>query len=118
MLKGKTGYPFLAAALLLAGCAAAVQTTSPDLTIAVPQAAGTQWTFTARTTWSDPVRISISVNGTPLSSVSEVSPGDIIGAYQGHAIQARCKTERSEGPYGKGSCYVYVDGTQTAILIL
>jgi len=116
MLMGKTRFPLLAA-LLLAGCA--TQTASPDLTVAVPSGAGAQWTFSAHTTWAQPVHISISINKTPLSSVSEISPGNILGIYQGHAIQAQCKTEWPEGAaYGTGSCYVYVDGAQTAILIL
>lgn len=114
---GKSRYPFLAAALLLAGCA--TQTASLDLTVAVPSAADAKWTFSAHTTWANPARISLTINGTPLTSASEVSPGNIIGAYQGHAIEARCKTELPEGAaYGTGSCYVYVDGTQIAILIL
>lgn len=108
---------FIAAALLLAGCA--TQTASPDVTIDVTSAAGAQWTFSARTIWGNPVRISIFINKTPLTSASEVSPGNIIGAYQGHAIRAQCTTQWSEGaPFGTGSCYVYVDGAQTAILIL
>lgn len=112
----KPRYPLLAA-LLLAGCA--TQTASPDLTTSVPSAANAQWTFTARTTWANPVRISISINGTPLTSASEITPGNIMGAYQGHAIRAQCTTEWPEGAaYGKGICYVYVDGSQTAILIL
>jgi hypothetical protein len=117
MLINKTRFPFLAVVLLLAGCA--TQTESPDLTTAVPTAANAQWTFSAHTTWGNPARISISINNTPLTSVSEVSPGNIIGAYQGHAIHAQCTTQWPEGaPYGTGSCYVYVDGAQTAILIL
>lgn len=118
MLNGKTRYPLLAAALLLAGCAS-TQTVSPDLTVAVGSAAGVNWTFKAHTTWAHPVHISLTVNGDPLAGVSEVSSGDIIGAYQGHAIRAQCKTDWPEGAaYGTGTCYVYVDGAQTAILIL
>lgn len=117
MLMDKPRYPSLAVVLLLAGCA--TQTASPDLTTSVPSAANAQWTFTARTTWAHPVRISLFINKTPLASASEVSPGNIIGVYQGHAIRAQCTTQWPEGaPYGKGSCYVYVDGAQTAILIL
>jgi len=113
----KTRYPFVAAALLLAGCA--TQTTSPDLTVAVSSARDAQWSFSAHTTWAKPVRISLFINKTPLSSAAEISPGNIIGAYQGHAIRADCKTEWTDGtPYGTGTCYVYVDGIQTAILIL
>lgn len=116
MLKGKLIY--LAAALLLAGCATR-ETASPDLTTTVASAAGAQWTFKAHTTWGNPVRISVSINGTPLGSASEVSPGNIIGAYQGHAIHAQCQTQWTEGAaFGSGSCYVFVDGVQTAILIL
>lgn len=119
MLMRKTPFPFLAVVLLLAGCASHPQTASPDLTTSVPSAAGAQWTFSARTTWGNPARISISINKTPLTSASEVSPGNIIGVYQGHAIRAACTTEWTEGaPYGTGSCYVYVDNAQTAILIL
>lgn len=117
MSMRKTRFPLLAVVLLLAGCA--TQTASPDLTVAVPGAADAQWKFSARTTWAHPVHVSISINNTPLTSASEVSPGNIIGAYQGHDIRAVCTTEWTEGaPYGTGSCYVYVDGAQTAILIL
>ena len=114
----RTRYLSIAVALLLAGCATA-QTTSPDLTVEVPSAANAQWTFSAHTRWVHPVHVTLSINNTPLSSASEVSPGDIIGAYQGHAIRAQCKTDWTEGtPFGTGTCYVYVDGVQTAILIL
>lgn len=109
---------FIAAALLLAGCAS-TQTTSPDLTVNIPLSGDTKWTFGARTTWADPVRVAISINGSPLTGVLEVSPGDIIGAYQGHTIRAQCKTEWTKTTaFGSGSCYIYVDGAQTAILIL
>jgi len=114
---GNARLQFLAAALLLAGCA--TQTVSPDLTVAVASAADAKWTFSAHTTWANPVHISLSINGTPLASASEISPGNIIGAYQGHAVRAQCKTELPQGaPYGTGSCYIYVDGAQAAILIL
>lgn len=115
---GRTRYPFLAAAVLLAGCAS-IQTASPDLTVAVGSAADAKWTFKAQTTWAHPVRISLTINGDPLAGASEINPGDIFGAYQGHAIRAQCKTDWPEGAaYGTGTCYIYVDGAQTAILIL
>ena len=119
MSMSKTRLLSLTAAFLLAGCASHPQTASPDLTTSVPTAGNAQWTFSARTTWGNPARISISINKTPLGSASEVSAGNIIGIYQGHAIRAQCTTQWTEGaPYGTGSCYVYVDGAQTAILIL
>ena len=119
MLINKTRFPFLAVVLLLAGCASHPQTSSPELTTSVPSAAGAQWTFSARTTWGNPARTSISINKTPLGSASELTPGNIIGVYQGHAIHAQCTTQWTEGAaFGTGSCYVYVDGAQTAILIL
>lgn len=105
-------------ALLLAGCASA-RTASPDLTVAVPSAADAQWTFSAHTTWAHPVHVTLTINNSQLTGASEISPGDIIGAYKGHAIRAQCTTEWTEGAaYGTGTCYVYVDGIQTAILIL
>ncbi|HEU5399652.1 MAG TPA: hypothetical protein VFV77_10220 [Gammaproteobacteria bacterium] len=111
-------YPLLAATLLLAGCAS-TQTTSPDLTVTIPSTADAKWTFSAVTTWADPVRISITINGSPLPGKMEVSPGDIIGVYQGHAIRAQCKTEWTKGAaFGSGTCYIYVDGIQTGILLL
>lgn len=115
---GRNRYLYIAAALLLVGCAS-TQTASLDTAVPVPSAEGAQWTFRAETTWSHPVHIAITINKTPLSGAMEINPGDIIGAYQGHAIRAQCKTEWHEGAaYGTGSCYVYVDGTQVAILIL
>jgi len=114
----RTLYLSFAAALLLAGCASR-QTVSPDMTTAVPSVAGATWTFKAQTTWGNPVRIALSINGTPLAGASELSPGNIIGGYQGHAIHAQCTTQWTEGAaFGSGSCYVYVDGVQAATLIL
>ena len=114
----KTRYLFIAASLLLAGCAS-TQTLSPDLTVAVASAADAKWTFQAHTAWGNPVRISLTINGAPLASATEISPGNIIGAYQGHAIHAQCRTEWVEGAaYGTGSCYIYVDDAQAAILVL
>lgn len=117
-MNAKTRYAFLAAAVLLAGCAS-TQTVSPDLTVAVPTAADAKWAFKAHTTWANPVHITLTINGDLLTGAAELSPGNIIGAYQGHAIRAECKTDWVPGaPFGTGSCYVYVDGAQTAILIL
>src|SRR5215469_16255519 len=103
MSTGKTLYLSLVAALLLAGCAT-TQTTSPEMTVAVPAASGAQWTFGARTTWVKPARISLYINKTPLNGVSELSPGNFIGTYEGHVIQAQCKTEWTGGAFGSGSC--------------
>jgi hypothetical protein len=115
---GRTRYPLFAVALLLAGCATR-QTASPDMTTTVPSVGGARWTFKANTLWGNPARISLFINGTPLAAASEVSPGNIIGGYQGHAIHAQCTTQWTEGAaFGSGSCYVFVDGVQTAILIL
>ncbi len=117
-MNAKTRYAFLAAAVLLAGCAS-TQTVSPDLTVDVPTAADAKWAFKAHTTWANPVHITLTINGDLLTGAAELSPGNIIGAYQGHAIHAECKTEWTQGaPFGTGSCYVYVDGAQTAILVL
>jgi hypothetical protein len=103
--------------LLLVGCA--TQTASPDLTVPVSAVNDAQWTFNAQTKWSSTPHISITINKTALSGASEIGPGDIIGGYQGHSIEARCKTDWTAGtPYGTGTCYVFVDGIQTAILIL
>ena len=114
----RIGLPFLAAALLLAGCA--TQTASAGLTVEVPAvSADTKWTFGATTKWADPVHVTLSVNGSPLTGAAELSPGNIIGAYQGHGIRAQCTTEWTKGAaFGTGRCYIFVDGTQTAILIL
>src|SRR5690348_12324088 len=117
MSMGKGLYPFLAAALLLAGCAS-TETLSPEMTAAVPSAAGAQWTFGARTTWANPVRITLYINKTTLTGVSELSPGNYIGSYQGHVIQAQCKTEWPRGAFGSGTCYLFVDGVQATILLL
>jgi hypothetical protein len=118
MLMLRIGLSFLAVTFLLAGCA--TQTASPGLTVDVPSvAADAKWTFSATTKWADPVRITLSINGSPLTGASEINPGSIIGAYQGHGIRAQCTTEWTKGAaFGSGSCYIYVDGVQTAILIL
>lgn len=116
-MKGKTRYALLAAAVLT-GCAS-TQTASPDLTVAVASAADAKWTFRAHTTWGKPVHVSLTINGEPLSSAAEIAPGNIIGGYQGHAIHARCTTQWVEGAaFGTGTCYIYVDDAQTAILVL
>ncbi|HEV2321915.1 MAG TPA: hypothetical protein VGT42_06070 [Gammaproteobacteria bacterium] len=115
----RIAYLFFAVVPLLAGCATATETVSPDLTATIPSTADAKWTFSAHTRWADPVHISISINGTPLTAVVEVSPGDIIGTYQGHVVRTQCKTEWRKGAaFGSGSCYIYVDGVQTGILLL
>jgi len=111
-------YPFLGAALLLAACASN-QTVSPDLTVTIPSTPEAKWTFSSRTQWGDPVRTTIYIDGRPLTGVVELSPGDMIATYQGHVIRAQCKTEYKKGAaFGSGSCYIFVDGVQTGILLL
>ena len=83
----------------------------PDVMVAIPSAGGALWDMRLE----EKGTLTLFIDNDSIGSTQMPGVGSIRGTFQGHAIQAQCSQSADDF---KGSCVVYVDGTQVATLLL